>query len=525
MSELDRKLYFRVAFLALLLPLASGGCINLDLGMERGSIPDSKITTSSVQSANTPAKNGRLNFASGLSWCAGTSYTNPYLQIDLQTLHIICAVSTQGNSQADQWVTNYTLQSSTDGSTWKNYTEIGEIKTLKGNSDKNSEVKHILHEVVLARYLRFLPKSHHGGVCLRTEVFGVKQKPGKPVAKDLPKRTIFAVGELAILTCDISGDPEPSVTWSKDGDTNIPRAQFRYNRHILVIEDVLHVDSGVYECKASNKFGESRTSTTLIVAVPPVIIEDISPPSVTCERQTLCSLSCHATSGTTFNYSWTKNGQVPVSDNITIMNNSLVLTPRDAMDYGVYICHATNSFGSTAYNITLSESQKSSTCADTIKGDDNANSIITLSFIMFVSLVVNGVLIWRLRRAVRDNRTTTEDKAITDDIGQPGVSEPSLYMEIRPRPSEGRPRVPSECRSLQEANNNPECYNVGGNGNELDLSRDQQLSSKEQSREPLEDKSPLGTKENPGCYNVGFNKGNSGNEHGEISDEVYIAMK
>ena len=88
-------------------------------------IPDGKITASSVQSVSTPAKNGRLNFTSGSSWCAGTSDTNPYLQIDLQTLHIICAVSTQGNSKEDQWVKTYTLQLSTDGITWTNYTELG----------------------------------------------------------------------------------------------------------------------------------------------------------------------------------------------------------------------------------------------------------------------------------------------------------------------------------------------------------------------------------------------------------------
>ena len=72
----------------------------MDLGMESRSIPDSKIKASSVQNASTPASNSRLNLKSGSSWCAGTSDSNPYLQIDLQTLHIICAVSTQGNSKA-----------------------------------------------------------------------------------------------------------------------------------------------------------------------------------------------------------------------------------------------------------------------------------------------------------------------------------------------------------------------------------------------------------------------------------------
>ena len=111
--------------------LSTGHCVDLDLGMENGKIPDSQITASTVQStSNTPAKNSRLNHTSGSSWCAGTSDTNSYLQIDLQTLHIICAVSTQGNSQADQWATTYTLQVSTDGSTWTDYKEGGQLKVV-----------------------------------------------------------------------------------------------------------------------------------------------------------------------------------------------------------------------------------------------------------------------------------------------------------------------------------------------------------------------------------------------------------
>ncbi|KAL9950698.1 hypothetical protein ACROYT_G043239 [Oculina patagonica] len=215
MSEFTRKLYFRVALLAFLLSLASGDCINLDLGMEGGSIPDSNITASSELNANTPAKNGRLNFASGSSWCAATSDTNSYLQIDLQTLHIICAVSTQGNSQADKWVTNYTLQSSTDGSTWKYYTEIGQVKTLKGNSDINSEVMHILYEGVLARYLRFLPETSHGGVCLRAEVFGVKQKP-ENLALGKPTNQSSTVTNDNIGTAEsgraVDGNPDTEMT-------------------------------------------------------------------------------------------------------------------------------------------------------------------------------------------------------------------------------------------------------------------------------------------------------------------------
>ena len=107
--------------------------------MENGTISDSKITASSEQSANTPAKNGRLNYTLASSWCAGTSDSNPYLQIDLQTLHIICAVSTQGNSQADQWVKNYTLKLSKDGPSpsWTDYREDGQVKVCSNLSVGN----------------------------------------------------------------------------------------------------------------------------------------------------------------------------------------------------------------------------------------------------------------------------------------------------------------------------------------------------------------------------------------------------
>ena len=87
-----------------------------------------------------------------------------------------------------------------------------------------------------------------------------------PIVRKLQKKTILMVGDLALLTCEVSGVPEPLVKWSKDGDNDITRARLKSNGRILVIENVIPGDSGVYECKASNKFGENRTATTVIVA-------------------------------------------------------------------------------------------------------------------------------------------------------------------------------------------------------------------------------------------------------------------
>ena len=111
----------------------SGDCTDLDLGMESGKIPDNNIKTSPTGSQ---AKNGRLNKAG--AWCAETADNDTYLQIDLQTLHIICAVSTQGNSQADQWVESYKLQVSTNGKTWTDYEELGQVRVSLSLSSSSS---------------------------------------------------------------------------------------------------------------------------------------------------------------------------------------------------------------------------------------------------------------------------------------------------------------------------------------------------------------------------------------------------
>ena len=104
------------------------GCQYIDLGIGNGYTLDRDFISSSVLNANTPARNGRLKYNGGSSWCAATNDSQPYLQVDFEKLYIICAVSTQGNSQGDEWVRKYTLQSSRDGTTWTDYQEAETLK-------------------------------------------------------------------------------------------------------------------------------------------------------------------------------------------------------------------------------------------------------------------------------------------------------------------------------------------------------------------------------------------------------------
>ena len=93
--------------------------------MENGLIPDERITASSAFPW-LPASYGRLNDGRA-SWCTDGD-NNEYLQVDLQSLHVICAVSTQGYSRYSSWVKKYTLQSSTDNKRWTDYKENRLVK-------------------------------------------------------------------------------------------------------------------------------------------------------------------------------------------------------------------------------------------------------------------------------------------------------------------------------------------------------------------------------------------------------------
>ena len=96
--------------------------------MENKNITDGNVTSSSVLNSGTPAKNARLRYSAGGPWCAAESDLAPYLQVDLGSLHVVCAVATQGNSKAEQWVETYQLQSSSDGTTWTDYKEGGQVR-------------------------------------------------------------------------------------------------------------------------------------------------------------------------------------------------------------------------------------------------------------------------------------------------------------------------------------------------------------------------------------------------------------
>ena len=103
----------------------------------------------------------------------------------------------------------------------------------------------------------------------------------------------------------------------------------------------------------------------------PQLHSNVTTPIVVCEMKTACTMFCFMSSEKPVQYTWSKDGKPVKGIDVTIIDNVLLVTPRAAEDYGVYVCTATNTAGRVEYNITLKEESKSSTSREESKGNKN----------------------------------------------------------------------------------------------------------------------------------------------------------
>lgn len=78
-----------------------------------------------------------------------------------------------------------------------------------------------------------------------------------------------ADGQSLELECVVSGDPEPKVTWMKDGVslTSSESLEVKYKNGVakVIIGQVSHADAGTYVCQAKNTAGKVDTQCQLKV--------------------------------------------------------------------------------------------------------------------------------------------------------------------------------------------------------------------------------------------------------------------
>lgn len=175
-----------------------------------------------------------------------------------------------------------------------------------------------------------------------------------------PQATRVAEGETALLECQPPrGNPEPVVSWEKDGVPLDPATQHRYrvvDGGSLVISGVRVSDSGEYVCRARNVFGQRESApATLTVLVSPHLVS--SSGTVTGAAGATVELVCRVGGDPPPEVFWRRvdpPGDLPLG-RMALEESSQVLRIHHVApeDQGVYSCQAENPVGSVAANITL----------------------------------------------------------------------------------------------------------------------------------------------------------------------------
>ena len=145
-----------------------------------------------------------------------------------------------------------------------------------------------------------------------------------------------------IITCTATGQPQPSITWSKSVGT-LPKGRNDVINGAMTIYNVSKKDRGIYICKAENFLG-SVSDTVLLMVYSPLRFKIQPPQEVTPYMfGSTVRLPCVAESDLKTTITWSKNGKssLPV-EAIVLQNNTLVLENFRKSHEGSYICRATN---------------------------------------------------------------------------------------------------------------------------------------------------------------------------------------
>ncbi|XP_009871100.1 PREDICTED: obscurin-like protein 1, partial [Apaloderma vittatum] len=92
---------------------------------------------------------------------------------------------------------------------------------------------------------------------------------GAPRFLAYPRAFTVQSGTDAVLSCRITGNPQPSILWEKDKTPIKPSGRFHVEAkgdlYSLLVSHATPQDSGVYVCKAKNSVGETYAAATLKV--------------------------------------------------------------------------------------------------------------------------------------------------------------------------------------------------------------------------------------------------------------------
>ncbi|CAK1579452.1 unnamed protein product [Parnassius mnemosyne] len=170
-----------------------------------------------------------------------------------------------------------------------------------------------------------------------------------------PRDVKVASGEPAMLECSSPrGTPDPSVHWTKDGQT----LDAEVNGRITIVDggnlnilESLPSDSGVYRCIASNVAGErqSRPATLLVLRRPHFIVK---PNNVTALIGQNVEFHCQVSPDSDVSVTWSRD-KGSLSSYAIIRRGSLRIDRVVNSDAGTYTCRAESQAGTSSASAVL----------------------------------------------------------------------------------------------------------------------------------------------------------------------------
>ncbi|XP_061296310.1 neural cell adhesion molecule 1 isoform X14 [Bos mutus] len=173
------------------------------------------------------------------------------------------------------------------------------------------------------------------------------------------------LGQSVTLVCNAEGFPEPTVSWTKDGEQIENEEDEKYlfsdDSSELTIRKVDKNDEAEYVCIAENKAGEQDASIHLKVFAKPKITYVENQTAMELEEQV--TLTCEASGDPIPSITWrtstrnisseekTLDGHMVVRSHARV--SSLTLKSIQYTDAGEYVCTASNTIGQDSQSMYL----------------------------------------------------------------------------------------------------------------------------------------------------------------------------
>lgn len=172
---------------------------------------------------------------------------------------------------------------------------------------------------------------------------------GSPTLTISPTNLVRYVGDSAVLTSVVNGEPPLTVQWYKEPSTLLPGQ----TNTTLTLANLQTTDSGNYYIKGHNPQGDGQSvsATLTVYAITPPVIQQ-QPQSQTVYFNQMATFNVAAVGQQPLSYQWFFNGNVIVG----ATNSSVVVTGSSSASAGSYSVVIANTLGtntSSAATLTV----------------------------------------------------------------------------------------------------------------------------------------------------------------------------